>query len=191
MKLTIEQIANHSPCGDGAKWFREFYPNGLDLVSWTRDEQLRAITSGGHRYLGWAVAKGLVPMWAMVGANLVEANLDGASLVGAYLVGANLDGASLVGAYLVGASLDGASLYRANLVGAYLVGAYLVGANLVGANLVGASLDGANLVGANLDGANLVEANLDGARIPAKYKEQFSEQGYNLEGVIWIFGGTR
>ena len=126
MKLTIEQIANHSPCGDGAKWFREFYPNGLDLVSWTRDEQLRAITSGGHRYLGWAVAKGLVPMWAMVGANL-----------------------------------DGASLY------------------------------GANLVGANLDGANLVEANLDGARIPAKYKEQFSEQGYNLEGVIWIFGGTR
>ena len=116
MKLTIEQIANHSPCGDGAKWFREFYPNGLDLVSWTRDEQLRAITSGGHRYLGWAVAKGLVPMWAMVGANLV---------------------------------------------------------------------------GANLDGANLVEANLDGARIPAKYKEQFSEQGYNLEGVIWIFGGTR
>ncbi|HNJ04461.1 MAG TPA: pentapeptide repeat-containing protein [Leptospiraceae bacterium] len=121
MKLTIEQIANHSPCGDGAKWFREFYPNGLDLVSWTRDEQLRAITSGGHRYLGWAVAKGLVPMWAMVGA-------------------------------------------------------YLVGASLVGANLVGA----------NLDGANLVEANLDGARIPAKYKEQFSEQGYNLEGVIWI-----
>ena len=106
MKLTIEQIANHSPCGDGAKWFREFYPNGLDLVSWTRDEQLRAIKSGGHRYLGWAVAKGLVPMWAMVGANLVEANLDG-------------------------------------------------------------------------------------ARIPAKYKEQFSEQGYNLEGVIWIFGGTR
>ena len=59
-------------------------------------------------------------------------------------------------------------------------------ANLVGANLVGASLYRANLVGANLDGANLVEANLDGARIPAKYKEQFSEQGYNLEGVIWI-----
>ena len=75
MKLTIEQIANHSPCGDGAKWFREFYPNGLDLVSWVFDEDVKSpaeVLADGA--LGFAVAMDDRGFW-VAGDNLMDVHL--------------------------------------------------------------------------------------------------------------------
>ena len=94
--------------------------------------------------LGLSVIWGVKNKANLNGANLIRANLDGASLNGANLNGANLIRASLDGASLDGASLNGASLDGANLDGASLDGASLNGASLDGANLDGASLNGAS-----------------------------------------------
>ena len=69
--------------------------------------------------------------------------------------GANLKEADLEGANLEGANLEEAILGGANLEGANLRGAIMRGADLEGANLEGAGLEGANLAGAILEGANL------------------------------------
>ena len=98
------------------------------------------------------------------GADLRDADLNGADLRGAYLRDADLNGAYLVDANLRGADLGGADLGDANLRGADLGGADLGDANLVDANLRGADLGGADLVDANLRGADLGGANLRGAK---------------------------
>jgi uncharacterized protein YjbI with pentapeptide repeats len=67
------------------------------------------------------------------------------SFQNADLVEADLTGATLSGADLVGADLSGAILRDADLRGANLTGAYLRGASLVGANLSRALLSGADL----------------------------------------------
>ncbi len=76
----------------------------------------------------------------MVGANLVETNVNGANLVGAELERADLRWTELEIANLRWAQLNGA-----NLVGAQLNGAYLRGSNLESVNLSEAKLDGAYL----------------------------------------------
>ena len=83
----------------------------------------------------------------------------------ANLMGANLTGATLMQANLTKAYLMGATLMQANLTKAYLMGANLTGANLTQANLMGASLTQANLTWANLTGANLTQTNLTQANL--------------------------
>jgi uncharacterized protein YjbI with pentapeptide repeats len=90
------------------------------------------------------------------GANLREANLDGADLALADLTEANLHRAKLGSAKLLWAKLS-----RADLSGADLRDADLHGANLYEADLRGADLLKANLTQAELHGADLGEANLD------------------------------
>jgi uncharacterized protein YjbI with pentapeptide repeats len=97
------------------------------------------------------------------GANLSGAILGGTNLSGAILGGTNLSGAKLSGAKLGGADLGDANLSGANLSGANLSGAKLGGADLGDANLYGANLSGADLGGTNLSGADLRGANLGGA----------------------------
>lgn len=89
------------------------------------------------------------------GANLMRANLRGASLIGGNLQEAVLFRADLQEADLVGTNLQGAYLARANLEEADLRGAKLQGAKLQGANLQGADLQGADLEGANLEGVTM------------------------------------
>jgi uncharacterized protein YjbI with pentapeptide repeats len=112
------------------------------------------------------------------GANLTEAQLEGADLRYAHLERANLSGAylegadlsfahmqraQLVGARLSGATLSEANLYRANLGGAHLEGADLGKAFLRQADFQRAQLQGADLRNANLEQAILIEANLERA----------------------------
>lgn len=108
------------------------------------------------------------------------------SLVGAYLLDANLERAilwfaNLEGAQLLSANLQGAGLAAANLKGAFLLQANLKGAHLESANLERASLQLANLRGASLVEANLREANLQGAIL-----ERADLNGANLEGAVNI-----
>jgi Pentapeptide repeats (8 copies) len=74
------------------------------------------------------------------GANLAEAELDGANLEGADLEGANLTKAELSRAYLVGANLSEANLTEANLNDAKLILSTLPAANLTDAKMQGANL---------------------------------------------------
>ena len=99
------------------------------------------------------------------GANLQDANLQGANLWGVDLQGAHLQGANLWGVDLQGANLRGANLQDANLRGA----------NLQDANLRDANLQGVDLRGANLQDANLRDANL---------------QGVDLRGALVLEAGT-
>ncbi len=92
-----------------------------------------------------------------------ELDLAGVALIRANLVGADFQGANLRAALfrdanLVSASFQGAKLVRADLQGATLVGADFRGAFLFGANLANADLEDADFRGAYLDLANLATA---------------------------------
>jgi hypothetical protein len=93
-------------------------------------------------------------------ANLLYANLDGASFGRA-----NLAGATLFNADLVGAVFSDANLAGAQILGCNLTGAQLPYANLEKAFIHGGALSGATLGGANLSGARLGTADLKGARL--------------------------
>jgi uncharacterized protein YjbI with pentapeptide repeats len=112
------------------------------------------------------------------GANLTEANFEGAKMIltsmvrsdlqGAILNGLELTGANLTGAKLSRARLSGSELSHAKLDGAVLNNTYLEGATLDHASLAGASLTqveapAASFANANLEGAQLAEANLRAA----------------------------
>jgi hypothetical protein len=102
------------------------------------------------------------------GADLREAELQGAHLTGADLREADVGMAHLPGAYLGGAQLHGADLWAADLQGADLSGSHLQGALLTlaelrGANLRNAQLQGAMLGRVSLQGADLSDAQLQGA----------------------------
>ena len=113
------------------------------LLEWSQASQLAAIQGPLRKYVGWAWAAGVLPAWAMRGANLRGADLTWADLTGADLTGANL---------------RGADLYGGRLFGARLFGADLRGVNLRGVNLRGINLRGVNLTMARLTGADISEA---------------------------------
>ena len=95
------------------------------------------------------------------GANLREAELQGADLGEVRLQGAGLRLAELQGADLEEAQLQGAGLAEARLQGADLVKAHLQGADLEHAQLQGANLAGARLEGADLRAVELYGASLE------------------------------
>ena len=88
---------------------------------------------------------------ALSGANLIDAQLNGAILIKVNLSGANLMDASLKSADLEAANLEGAALVDTNLNGAVLKDADLKGADLSGADLSGAILADNQLIGATGD----------------------------------------
>ena len=123
------------------------------------------------------------------GANLYEANLEGADLGFADLQEANLEVANLEGAELQHTKLQRAKLWKANLQGANLEyanlqGAFLFETDLQGADLENGKLQGAELCEANLQGANLEYANLQGADL-----RKATLQGAAFMGVI-VNGAT-
>ena len=115
LTITLEQLKQAEACEEAVVAFRDLF-GASATAEWTREKQLEILRGPLGKHLGWTVWRGLLPLLAMDGANLVGANLVGASLDGANLVGARLDGARLDWASLVGARLDRASLDRARLV---------------------------------------------------------------------------
>lgn len=107
--------------------------------------------------------------WALAGADLRCARLDGIRLDSADLRGACLCGASLRNASLVGANLEGADLSGADLEGADLGGIAGARLRLLGAVLAGTKFRGATLRGADLsrsvawtESPDLTDADLSG-----------------------------
>jgi uncharacterized protein YjbI with pentapeptide repeats len=103
-------------------------------------------------------------------ADLVGADLRGASFYYASMIGVNLSGASLIhvqlkGARLIGASLDHASVGASNLIAADFSHATLRNADLTGATLMSANLTNADLTLAWFNGTSLGEAILEGANL--------------------------
>ncbi len=87
------------------------------------------------------------------GADLREAQFQGAKLWGAQFQGADLRVAQFQGAKLWGAQFQGAELWVAQFQGADLKGAQFQGADLRVAQFQGAYLEGAQFQGANLERA--------------------------------------
>ena len=118
------------------------------------------------------------------GADLRNANLEGADLSFTNLEGADLWNANLEGAELGFANLEGANLRNANLEGAELIVTNLEGANLSFANLEGADLMATNLEGANLSFANLKESDWSFTPQMIEYIIlSLQTEGTNLEGA--------
>lgn len=134
--------------------------NGVKLDGWVRIETER------RSWLKPDAAHLREP--GMGGADLHDADLEGAVLRGASLPGrdlreAHLNGADLAGADLRDADLTGADLNGADLRGADLRGANLSRAELNGSRLRGARLSRALLHGAEFKGADLAQAECTGA----------------------------
>ena len=106
----------------------------------------------------------------MIEADLTGATLDSANLTRSILKGAKMARASIKESNLTGATLMGAKMARANLSESDLTRINLDDANLTNVNLIGATLDSANLTrsilkGAKMTRANLVDADLTGAKM--------------------------
>ena len=117
-------------------------------------------------------------------AQLQDADLINAQLQGATLQFAQLQDADLISAQLQGAALDYANLQGANLAGAHLQGAALVLARLQRADLQSADLQGAALRSADLQGANLDYANLQGADLRGAHLQGANLRGAHLQGAF-------
>ncbi len=124
----------------------------------------------------------------LCGAELWDANLEGANLRDADLKGAELWDANLEGANLRDADLQGAKLGGADLQGAFLLEADLQGANLGHADLQGAvlwraELQRADLRDAELQGVDLRDTDLQGVGLRGADLQGVDLRGADLQGV--------
>ena len=122
------------------------------------------------------------------GADLLQAQMQGANLIKAHLQGVDLTEAHLQKAHLTEAHLQGANLQRAYLQEAHLTEAHLQGADLQWAHLqetvlIQIHLQGANLQGAHLQGAHLGEASLQGANLRRAYLQSANLHETCLQGA--------
>ena len=128
MRITKKLLEEKDACAEGLACFNATFPDGIDLKDWTAEKQIEVLKSDLRKYIGWAFARGIIPLWSMQGANLGRANLGGSNLGRANLEDANLENANLENANLENANLGGSNLGRSNLGRANLEGAYLGGA---------------------------------------------------------------
>ena len=152
--------------------------------------------------IGWNIVDGylLGRSADLVGANLSGATIDSINLSYANLNGADLTNASIFGARLSSTTFDGATLTSLasgddfgvpslpagwTLTKGYMVGpeVKLDGAQLEAANLAGLDLQGASLQGANLAGANLTNANVTGANLTDASAAKMTLSGADLTGA--------
>ena len=68
-------------------------------VEYNLAAQMLLLSTPLKKHWGYAVYKGWIPAWSMMGANLSGADLSDANLWGADLRGANLSDANLRGAF--------------------------------------------------------------------------------------------
>ncbi|HXW54669.1 MAG TPA: pentapeptide repeat-containing protein [Candidatus Cybelea sp.] len=121
-------------------------------------------------------------------ADLREANLSYCSLLGAILIDAQFQGASLYGARLSASSAERANFEKTDLRSAYLDGARLDHANLTQTYLWSAKMTGATLRGAQLGSAIFIDANLEdgdlrGAQFPGTVLSGANLSGANIDGT--------
>lgn len=113
---------------------------------------------------------------SMEGADLSNANLQGARLAAGNMAGVDLSGAQLSGALGTVANMGGASLHGAQLRAAKINAANLENADLTeadlthsrwfGANVAGAEFSGAKTTGARASGVDWSQAKVPPAEIP-------------------------
>jgi len=170
------------------EWLLATHENGRGPIDWSDESQRER--------------KGL----DLLGANLVEVDMDmlpltrailtGAHLERASLHSAKLEGVDLTGAYLEGTRLSYARLYRALLIEAHLNGADLNWAFLAGADLSRAYFDGeTKLNGAELSdneygGASLVDIHWDGVNLAVVDWLRISTLGHERKARIPTFCGA-
>lgn len=123
-----------------------------------QDGSLQGRNLAGARLQNVRLAKALMQLIDLTGADLRGAYFGEADLSKARLIKADLSDSNLREVRLTDADLTGAKLRRAHMAGADLRGALLRSADLTGANLWQALCHAADLTGADLIGVNLTGA---------------------------------
>lgn len=121
-----------------------------------QDGSMRGHNLAGARLQNVRLAKAVMQLIDLTGADLRGAYFGESDLVKARLSKADLSDSNLRDIRLADADLTGAVLRRAHMAGADLRGALLRSADLSGANLWQALCHAADLTGADLTGANLI-----------------------------------
>lgn len=81
IKLTRSQLEKLAACDDGIEALETLLGEGDEWeTDWTRKRQIELLQTTVGKYIGWAHANGLIPMWSMSGANLSGADLSRANL---------------------------------------------------------------------------------------------------------------
>ena len=133
------------------------------------------------------------PMQSVYGGSHTYSGVDlepGASLSGAYLSGADVPDADLNGATMISAELDYANLLNADLTEVMMFSVLLDYANLTGANLTDAGLPHADLVSADLTGATLTSVNLNSADLTGAVLAGADLSGANLQSATGLSSST-
>ena len=78
MRITKKLLEEKDACAEGLACFNATFPDGIDLKDWTAEKQIEVLKSDLRKYIGWAFARGIIPLWSMQGANLEGAYLGGA-----------------------------------------------------------------------------------------------------------------
>jgi WD40 repeat protein/uncharacterized protein YjbI with pentapeptide repeats len=167
--------------------------NALRLGLWSRTATGEPFAVEGARLCGAHLDGEDLREVRLPGADLSAAALSEVDLARANLAGSRLDGATLRGARAAGIDLTEASLGKASLVRADLRQAHLGGADLKGADLRAATLDGADLSAACLreadlrgaagDATSLVGADLRQARLERSVWSRPRFRGARLDGA--------
>ncbi|MBK9125596.1 MAG: pentapeptide repeat-containing protein [Chloroflexi bacterium] len=120
-----------------------------------QDGSMQGHNLAGARLQNVRLAKALMQLIDLTGADLRGAYFGETDLVKARLIKADLSDSNLREIRLTDADLTGAKLRGAHMAGADLRGALLRSADLTGANLWQAACQATDLTGADLTGANL------------------------------------
>jgi len=80
VRITKKLLEEKEACAEGLACFNATFPDGIDLKDWTAEKQIEVLKSDLRKYIGWAFARGIIPLWSMQGANLGRANLVRANL---------------------------------------------------------------------------------------------------------------
>ncbi len=164
-------------------YYKEFLPGKLKKLSNQRNRSIKEIEQILQTFSireDYLLKKVLKPGAQLQKAKLNNVNFEPFSSVRIIdLSGANLKEANLNGAVLTSVKLNGANLQKANLQNAKLHMAKLQGADLRDAKLQDADLEWANLKGANLSGAYLDDAGLQNSHLQgAEFKNSHLQRAY-------------
>lgn len=159
MIITLQQLIDLEACDPAIRLFREQFGDRLEIDNYTPDKQEWLIRSEWRRYLGWAWAKKILPIWSLRGVNL-----SGFDLSGVDLRWSDFRESDFSGSDLSGSDLRESDFRESDFICSDLRRSDLRRSDLRGSDFSWSDLREADLRWSNLSCSDFSWADLSGAR---------------------------